>query len=787
MSTPLFHYLLIHWLIAFIPIGLGIFVISKDRNNPLYRAFLQYNFVISWWGWFNLFMEYSKNEGQALFWDRISLLGIVYIPATFLHFTWMYSGKSRFYKSGIRLAYLLSTFFLMFVFSPWMAKSATPKYIIPYFTDPGLLYHFFVFYFVSVMTLGNILVLKAYLTADTRQRKTGTRLFLIATSLSTIGGGGNFMVPYEVYTPILFPYGGYAFILYGLLITYTILRYKFLDIEVIIKKTLVFAGLASFVFGVFAFVTFVLQNWVSRYVQLGQTATTLISVLAVILGYEPIRNFLINVTDRYLFQKKSDYGSLLKEAGQQMAKVQSLEALSKLVIAFLIKKGRISGSAIYVRSGKEASFNLIASRPRIQNPAYFKLAEDHPLISFFKTERRALELQELQALAQENPQSGYQPLIAVLKATHSEVIIPSYRGLGPETTNAPHREDALELMSLLFLGPKKSDEPYTAADLNVFYTLAQQSAMAVENARLYDEGIQKTQEVAELKVQLAVEERKSILANLTGGIAHEVNNPLSYSHYAASLIKKIAGRLEELIQKATNPDFQAPLTKASKDLLKYAELINLGTARIKGAVLTIENFARKTKQAESGESVDKFARANLAFDPINLKLILPLILLELRYKYKTRNQELCDIEIDIDKNLPELYGNQKSLEQVFINFISNANEAMMGREHKKLTIKAELDSDDKEFAHLSFQDTGGGMSEELIKTIFEYRKTTKADQGGSGIGLYVCRNIVVEIHGGRIWCNSEVGIGSAFHIKVPIWKGDPLTLTKEAMDLENEN
>ena len=133
MSTPLFHYLLIHWLIAFIPLGLGIFVVSRNSRNPLYWAFLRYNFVISWWGAFNLFMEYSPNEAVALFWDRISLVGIVFIPAAFIHFTWMYSGRSRWYSFVIKCCYGLSTVFLLLVFTPYMARSATPKYIIPYF------------------------------------------------------------------------------------------------------------------------------------------------------------------------------------------------------------------------------------------------------------------------------------------------------------------------------------------------------------------------------------------------------------------------------------------------------------------------------------------------------------------------------------------------------------------------------------------------------------------------------------------------------------------------------
>ena len=115
------------------------------------------------------------------------------------------------------------------------------------------------------------------------------------------------MVPYEIYTPILFPYGGYSFILYGLLITYTILRYRFLDIELLIKRTLVFAGLLAVVMGVVAVISSLVNGVVARWFSVPPTAVAMGSSLVVVVVFDPARKLLVNWTDRFLFQKGQDF------------------------------------------------------------------------------------------------------------------------------------------------------------------------------------------------------------------------------------------------------------------------------------------------------------------------------------------------------------------------------------------------------------------------------------------------------------------------------------------------
>ena len=119
-------------------------------------------------------------------------------------------------------------------------------------------------------------------------------------------------------------------------------------------------------------------------------------------------------------------------------------------------------------------------------------------------------------------------------------------------------------------------------------------------------------------------------------------------------------------------------------------------------------------------------------------------------------------QVQVEADLPDLFGNVGEIEQVFINLLLNAENAMTGGGH--LAIDARRQDD---WLEIRFQDNGPGIPADHIERIFEPFFTTRADSGGTGLGLAVSYRII-ENHGGTITVESEPGNGACFIIRLPI-------------------
>ena len=122
---------------------------------------------------------------------------------------------------------------------------------------------------------------------------------------------------------------------------------------------------------------------------------------------------------------------------------------------------------------------------------------------------------------------------------------------------------------------------------------------------------------------------------------------------------------------------------------------------------------------------------------------------------------MIEIALEYEEDLPEMTGNVGELEQVFINLILNAQNAMP--KGGKLRISTRRDGD---LVELRFSDTGAGIAPEHLVRIFEPFFTTRADEGGTGLGLAVSYRIV-EMHQGSLTVESTVGEGTTFIVRLP--------------------
>ncbi len=248
--------------------------------------------------------------------------------------------------------------------------------------------------------------------------------------------------------------------------------------------------------------------------------------------------------------------------------------------------------------------------------------------------------------------------------------------------------------------------------------------LSASNARLR----QANQDLFETQRLLTQYERMAMAGQMAATVAHEIGSPLS----------AISTQLELMVE-------DQAIDEVSR---RRIGLVQDQIARITGFVEELLAETRASTQAKS---------------PLQLNRVLKQILLFLE-QHLARHQ--VNVESELAADLPEIEANAHQLQQVFLNLLNNACDAMPGGGTVRLATRAEHGPDGRQFAVASISDTGAGIPEEKQAHIFEPFFTTKDLRHGTGLGLSITARIVRE-HKGSIELRSVPGGGTTFTIRFP--------------------
>jgi len=230
----------------------------------------------------------------------------------------------------------------------------------------------------------------------------------------------------------------------------------------------------------------------------------------------------------------------------------------------------------------------------------------------------------------------------------------------------------------------------------------------------------------ELQRELYLSSRLASIGELAAGVAHQLNNPLT----------GVLGFSQRLLRKSTDEE-------ASQDLKRiYTE-----TERAAKIVQNLLTFARRREAKKEYSNVNNIVQGAL----------------ELRaYELKTSN---IDVITNLDPSLPKIMLDFHQIQEVFLNIILNAEQAMTeANGGGKLIIKTEKKNG---YTRTTFTDDGPGILSENLDNVLDPFFTTKGEKGGTGLGLSVCHGIISE-HGGKIYARSKPGKGATFFVELPI-------------------
>jgi PAS domain S-box-containing protein len=271
-----------------------------------------------------------------------------------------------------------------------------------------------------------------------------------------------------------------------------------------------------------------------------------------------------------------------------------------------------------------------------------------------------------------------------------------------------------------------------------------------EQDRLEAEVLSRTEALRAAQAQLVHQEKMSSLGRLVAGVTHELNNPLHFvsgnmeflQRYATDLLAIVedvaAGRNEEANRKLGALE----LAYVSKDLPKLVRSVREGVRRAVHIVANLRSFSHFGHGDSAATDLEACMRSTL-------EILEPSV--------RGRVEIQCDMA-----GLPHVVCNASHVNQVFLNLLSNAADAISGK--GRIDVTGRVDGD---YVEIRVTDSGAGIPPELMDRLFEPFFTTKPVGQGTGLGLSISFGIVRD-HGGTISASSEPGRGSTFTVRLPI-------------------
>ncbi len=490
---------------------------------------------------------------------------------------------------------------------------------------------------------------------------------------------------------------------------YAIHRYGLMDLDIIIRPVAVFTGLFVFVYVIFTAFTVLGQEFFKNSLHWNQWIATIPTVVIITFSLRPLENYLTNATEKFLFQKKYDYRELLRTFTNEILTVLDLNKLTEQTVAGLIKIIKLESAAVLLLNKDTKIYKMVAASGTKEKNIEFN--EESLIVSYLKyTSKHILKDKSVDKM------EGQGELKESFKKLNARLCLPI--------------ELHDNLIGILSLGMKKSGEDFTQEDIDILNTLVRTEAIAISNAQLFDE-------LAKTQAEAAQREKMAVIGTLAAGINHEICNPLGI----------VRGQCEMFLLNQRDGFYNGKsadeISKISADIM---DKVIKETDRATSITKKLSSFAKPSKRSDLEE-----VRCEKEVDEV-----IGLIGHDLQLNN-------IDIQKDFPQNFPIILGDKKQIQEVFFNIIRNAAQAM-DKNNGKIVVSGFTDGGN---VVIRIADNGSGIPADKIGQIFNPFYTTKAPGKGTGLGLFIVKQ-VIEKNKGTISLESEVGVGTTFTLRFPV-------------------
>lgn len=668
-----------------------------------------------------------RNKALALRLDRLIYLFFVFSPPIYIGFVHVFLGLQR--PRMVYAAGLLSVFFVS-VSQSDLFISGFYEYAFGTIAAAGPLYHVFCIS-GGIASLYCLLTLyRAMRRAENNLQRNRIKYILLGMGLSTFLLFFNYlpMTGYPVY-----PMGNFGFIP-AIILAFGVLKYDLFDMDAMIRKGTIYFFLTGSLTLLYVLMFYVLHPF-----YLGSGAGNrlivpfLLAILMVFL-YDPVKARIQGFVDSHFFKGKYDYQKTLKEISGQLTSLLKYEEIGNFLRTSISDALQVHKVDLLIRRGVEGAFyscGMEIGAEKVMDP-------NHPLVAFLEQDRHPLNRSSGRILQLMKPEQ--RDILSVFDRCHAVIIFPV---ISRET-----------LRGIITLGEKTSGELFVYEDVELLSTIANQCAVAIENAGIYEEIEQWNQDL-----ERRVSERTAELAQVLKE-KEQAQNQLIRSESLAAVGQLVAGAAHEI----NNPIASASsLVQTSMETLKKAREAGEGSGEIGEVLEDLEFTLSELKRvSDIVRSLLGLSRQTQTYvESVNINGVIEDALRVLQNQYK---HHAVTLQKDFQIGLPDVQGNFAHLGQCVMNIIKNAIEALP--ERKGVVTLTTRKSDRKDWILFECRDDGTGISQENMKDIFKPFFTTKEAGKGTGLGLYIVHEIIKK-HGGRIDVVSELNQGSLFKIELP--------------------
>ena len=692
---------------------IGVFILLQTKKTMKNMAFFFFCMSLSLWLFPTVFVYFSNNPQTALFWYKhFVFLGVVNIMPNFYLFSVATAGFLREQRYSVFLGYTLLNAFYLFAITTDKVITSPRLYFWGYYPhyESWTFFFFLVYGLLFVASEVNLWV--AYKREKISIKK--AQILTIFVGL-LIGFTASFDFVAKIWSVPLYPFGFIPSFILSAIVAYSVIRYRAFDIETVIHKTILWVASFSVVF----VPAFMIYRWAFPFIKESLLLQGCFGMMSFIVFAVYLRLIQPKI-DHFFQRRKADLEEISSRFVEDLVYLKGFDNLIRRIETTIAGALYPQWIDIFIYDEKKKSFKAV------------NRGEAETRMSAFD------EKDEFLRWLNKNNKIVYREFVE---------IDPAYAAIKDASRRYFNAAGAMvaiplvlneRLLGVINLDKKANLSRYNALDFHFLTTLKNQSAIAISNSLIYqdieEQVRQRTEELVEVQKQLIQAEKLATVGTLSGGVAHEINNPLT----------AILTNVQMLL--AFSDDEGGKIDKESLELIEEA------TQRCRTIVQKLMAYAKKPM--ESGQ-----------VSVIDLADVLKKTVAFLLYQLE---QDSIKIVVETQEGPYPVMGNHNELEQVLTNMILNARDAILAvKKGGKIQITLTRSGDE---IRLDISDEGVGMSQELIPKIFDPFFTTKDVGKGLGLGLSICQSIM-DKHKGQITVQSEPNKGTVFTIRFPRCSG----------------
>lgn len=672
-----------------------VLVIRAPVKTLLYYVFGLFLASMGLWAFFIFGMRSSSTPEMALRWERLVFVVFPLIAISYIHFVLLLTRRIGPLRQALPLYGLLVVLGALGP-SPLVLQGMVLR---PYGWAPvgGPLFIPWMVFQQAIVLVGLILLFRSYLRAEAAEERNRYLYLVLGALCALLGATSDYLAAVGL---LAYPLGIIGNLAFGIITAMAVMLHRLMDLQVVLQRGVIYATFSATVATIYVLILLAVNRFLAQ--QGGFSfAVQVLLIFVLALAVQPAVRFLQELADRWLYGQRYDYLRLLRSFA---ATSQSLMDLPVLVQGLT----RTIQLAMHTRG-----VWLLLPTPRGDfAPAVGEgpvLGANSPIVRWLRREGRPLWRQRLS-------------------------VIPALQAVSEGEREALHRWDVRLLIPLrtprglagiLALGPRETGERYSQAEMDVLVTVAQQVAIALENARLFAMEREQVRHLRELD---------RMKTDFLGMVSHQLKTPITSLKAALGLLQDTEPQQGPVRERLlTNMDRSVTaLERLVSDLLEFA--------KVRSGQISMER--------------EQVVLQELVQDTVNL--LTPSI---------QANEQRLVLELPREPIL--VMADRHRLSQVLVNLLSNAAKFTP----VKGEIRVRAWQEDGQ-ALVSVTDSCGGIPEADHPYLFEaYRRSSKDSPDtaapGTGLGLSIAKGLV-ELHKGRIWFTNHPGRGCTFTIAIPL-------------------